>query len=139
MATHPTWSVIFDDKKVINQAVKNEQNHSIGYTIDDDAFWNQSHFSNLWAIQYGTAESTDAVEYKDETPHAAHDSVTHGNFNEFITRWDTAHLAQLQSDWDNNNAVISPGDDENGSVSETPEQKINRLGARPTSFTSPSV
>ena len=123
MATNATWTVVFDDKKVINQSV----NHT-AYEIDDDAFWNQSHFSNLWAIQYGTASADDAVEYRDSTPHAAHDSVTHGDFNEFITKWDTAHLAQLQSDWDNDNV------DE-----ETDEQKINRLGARPTSFSSPSV
>ena len=135
MATSATWTVVFDDKKIINGSVRNADNHAIGYKIDDDAFWNQSHFSNLWAIQYGTGESTDAVEYKDETPHTAHDSVTHGNFNEFITRWDTAHLAQLQSDWDSDNII----GDENGQVAETPEQKINRLGARPTSFTSPSV
>ena len=139
MATYSTWTVVFDDKRVINQAVKNDDGHRIGYKIDDDAFWNQSHFSNLWAIQYATASSDDAVEYRDSTPHSAFDSVTHGNFNEFITRWDTAHLAQLQTDWDNNNAVISPGDEENPPVPETPEQKINRLGARPTSFTSPSV
>ena len=128
MATYPTWAVVFDDKRVINHAVKNDDGFPKGYTIDDDAFWNQSHFSNLWAIQYGNANVEDQVEHRDSTPHAAHNSVTHGNFNEFITRWDAAHLAQLQSDWDSDNV------DE-----ETEEQKINRLGARPTSFTSPSV
>ena len=134
MATYSTWTVVFDDKRVINQAVKQDDGHPIGHTIDDDAFWNQSHFSNLWAIQYGTASSDDAVEYRDSTPHSAHDSVTHGDFNEFITRWDTAHLAQLQSDWDEDNVPDSDNADD-----ETPEQKINRLGARPTSFSSPSV
>ena len=51
-----------------------------------------------------------------------------GDFNDFITRWDSAHLTQLQSDWDNDNVV-----------EETAEQKINRLGAKPTSYTSSSV
>jgi len=128
MATNATWTVIFDDKIVINASILNSGGHATSYTIDDDAFWNQSHFSNLWAIQYGTASLDDAVEHRDSTPHAAHNSVTHGNFNEFITRWDTAHLAQLQSDWDNNNVT-----------DETAEQKINRLGAKPTSFSSPAV
>ena len=137
MATNPTWVVVFDDKRVINQSVKNEYGHSASYTLDDDAFWNQSHFSNLWSIQFGTSKIEDQVEHRDETPHTAFDAVTHGNFNEFITRWDVAHLAQIQEDWDNDNytdvsEVESP-------VPETPEQKINRLGARPTSFTSPSV
>ena len=128
MATNPTWVAVFDDKRVINQSLKNEYGHSISYVVADDAFWNQNHFSNLWAIQYGTASSDDAIEHRDSTPHAAHNEVTHGNFNEFITRWDTAHLAQLQSDWDVNSVL-----------DETPEQKINRLGAKPTSFSSPAV
>jgi hypothetical protein len=133
MATNATWTVIFGDKMVINTAVKNAENQPVAYSIDDDSFWNQSHFSNLWAIQYGTATPTDAVEYKDETPHSAHDAVTHGNFNEFITRWDTAHLAALQSAWDGDNDYTMHPD------VETAEQKINRLGARPTSFNSPAV
>jgi len=135
MATHPTWVAVFDDKRVINQSVKNDYGHAIAYTIDDDAFWNQSHFSNLWSIQYGTAKVEDQVEYRDETPHTAFDAVTHGDFNEFITRWDAAHLAHLQEEWDKNNSFT----DTDPPVLETAEQKINRLGARPTSFTSPSV
>ena len=128
MATNATWTVVFDDKRVMNTSVINGDGYATSYIIDDDAFWNQAHFSNLWAIQYGTATTTDQVEYRDETPHAAHDSVTHGDFNEFITRWDAAHLAELQAVWD-----------EDSVYEETPEQKINRLGARPTSFSSPAV
>jgi len=124
MATNATWTVVFEDKLVVNQSVG-----ATDYRIDDDSFWNQSHFSNLWAIQYGTASSDDAVEYRDSTPHSAYDANVHGDFNEFITRWDTAHLAQLQADWD---------DSING-LDETAEQKINRIGARPTSFSSPAV
>jgi hypothetical protein len=43
----------------------------------------------------------------------------------FINKWDAAHLATLQSNWDNNNVE-----------GETSEQKIARLGARPTSYSS---
>ena len=123
MATNATWTVVFDDKKVINQSV----NHT-AYEIDDDSFWNDPKFSNIWAIQYGTTPSDDAVEYRDSTSHTAYDSSVLGNFNDFITRWDSAHLTQLQSDWDEDNVP-----------DETPEQKINRLGAKPTSFSSPAV
>jgi len=135
MATNPTWVAVFDDKRVINQSVKNEYGHPLAYTINDDAFWNQSHFSNLWSIQFGTSKTEDQVEHRDETPHTAFDAVTHGDFNEFITRWDVAHLAQIQEDWDEDNHFT----DTDPPVQETAEQKINRLGARPTSFTSPSV
>ena len=54
-----------------------------------------------------------------------------GDFNEFITRFDVAHLAQLQSNWDDDNLY-----NEDGSVSETEAEKITRLGARPTSYSS---
>ena len=64
----------------------------------------------------------------DATPHSAYNSGVLGNFNDFITRWDSAHLSQLQARWD--------GDNIDG---ETAEQKINRIGARPTSYNSPSV
>ena len=123
MATTSSWTVVFEDKLVINRS-----GDQIGYKINDDAFWNDAKFSNIWAIQYGTTPSSDEVEYNDSTPHSAYDSSVLGNFNDFITRWDSAHLARLQAEWDGNN--------EDG---ETPEQKINRLGARPTSFSSPSV
>ena len=135
MATNPTWVAVFDDKRVINQSVKNEYGHPLAYTINDDAFWNQSHFSNLWSIQFGTSKTEDQVEHRDETPHTAFDAVTHGDFNEFITRWDAAHLVYLQKEWDEDNHFTET----DPPVQETAEQKINRLGAKPTSFTSPSV
>ena len=127
MSTSSSWTVVFEDKIVINRNVNTNNEHT-GYMIEDDSFWNQAHFSNLWAIQFGTTPSTDEVEHKDGTAHTSYDSTIHGNFNEFITRWDAVHLAELQGSWDNNNVE-----------GETAEQKINRIGARPTSFTSPSV
>ena len=123
MATNATWTVVFEDKLVINRS-----DDSRGYEINDDAFWNDAKFSNVWAIQYGTTPSSDEVEYVDATPHSAYNSGVLGNFNDFITRWDSAHLSHLQARWD--------GDNIDG---ETAEQKINRIGARPTSYNSPSV
>jgi hypothetical protein len=126
MASQGTWTVVFDDKMIINQSVKNEQGHPIGYVINDDSFWSQAKFSNVWAIQYGTSNVNDQVEYRDETAHSSWADAALGDINDFVTRWDSAHLARLQSDWDNDNA----------SDDETNEEKVARLGARPTSYSS---
>ena len=98
------------------------------YVIDDDAFWNDSKWSNIWAIQYknDNHDYNDSVEYRDETPHATWNAAGLGDFNsQFISRWDAAHLAKIQSNWDNDNAE-----------DETEAEKIARLGERPTSYSS---
>jgi hypothetical protein len=122
MATNSNWTVVFDDKLIIKQ--KGDA-AGTGYVINDDAFWFQNKFSNIWAIQHGASVATDEVEYRDATPHSTYADSNLGDFNDFINKWDSAHLATLQSNWDNNNAE-----------GETPEQKITRLGARPTSYSS---
>ena len=123
MATNANWTVVFDDKIVIKN---NGAESGTGYVINDDnSFWDQSKFSNIWAIQHGTSVTSDEVEYRDETPHTSYEDANLGDFQEFITRWDSAHLAKLQSDWDNSNVV-----------DETEAEKIARLGARPTSYSS---
>ena len=119
MASLGNWTIVFDDKLIIKQS------EGIGHTIDDDSFWNDSKFSNIWAIQYGTDVASHAVEYRDNTSHSEYDSSVLGNISEFTNKWDSAHLVQLQSDWDNDNI------DE-----ETSSDKIARLGARPTSYSS---
>lgn len=122
MATNSNWTVVFDDKRIIKQ--KGDA-AGTGYVINDDAFWSQSKFANIWAIQHGASVSTDEVEYRDTTPHSTYANANLGNFNEFINRWDSAHLTNLQSIWDNNNIE-----------GETGTEKITRLGARPTSYSS---
>jgi len=123
MATNANWTVVFDDKIVIKN---NGAESGTGYVINDDnSFWDQSKFSNIWAIQHGTSVTSDEVEYRDETPHTSYEDANLGDFQEFITRWDSAHLVKLQSDWDNSNVV-----------DETEAEKIARLGARPTSYSS---
>jgi len=124
MATNAQWTVVFDDKCVIKNHVEGAS-EGIGYIISDDSFWSQSKFSNIWAIQYGTSNPNDTIEYKDETPHSTWEDANLGDFQDFINRWDATHLAKLQSDWDSNN--------EEG---ETEADKIARLGARPTSYSS---
>ena len=104
MATNSNWTVVFDDKLIIKQK---GDGAGIGYKIIDDAFWSQSKFSNIWAIQHGVSVSTDEVEYRDNTPHSAYASANLGDFNEFINKWDAAHLSQLQSAWDSDTRLES--------------------------------
>tara|TARA_E500000318_G_scaffold86921_1_gene83720 strand:- start:630 stop:998 length:369 start_codon:yes stop_codon:yes gene_type:complete len=122
MATKSQWTVVFDDKLVIKQS---GDAAGTGYTINDNDFWGLTKWSNIWAIQYGTSNPSDTVEYRDATPHSTWEDANLGDFSDFTTRWDSTHLTQLQSNWDNNNVE-----------SESESDKIARLGARPTSYTS---
>jgi hypothetical protein len=94
MATNSNWTIIFDDKKIIKQSVGT----GVAYTIDDDAFWSQSKFSNIWAIQHGTSNPSDEVEYRDGTPHSTFADANIGDINQFIEKWDAAHAAAQTSD-----------------------------------------
>tara|TARA_Y100000592_G_scaffold100824_1_gene183090 strand:- start:4439 stop:4825 length:387 start_codon:yes stop_codon:yes gene_type:complete len=128
MATYSDWTVVFDDKIIINQTKKNADGHSIGYIINDDAFWNDSKWSNIWAIQYkdDNLDYNDTVEHRDGTPHKTWNEANLGDFrSQFVDKWDVAHLAQIQADWDNDNVE-----------GESEAEKIARLGARPTSYSS---
>tara|TARA_R100001086_G_scaffold244348_1_gene174039 strand:+ start:1192 stop:1584 length:393 start_codon:yes stop_codon:yes gene_type:complete len=130
MAARGKWTIIFDDKKIIKNFNEGAE-EGIGYEINDDAFWSQSKFSNIWAVQQGTSVISDEVEYRDTTPHTSYADANLGDISQFSSKWDSAHLDQLQSNWDNDNLY-----NEDGSVSETESEKIARLGARPTSYSS---
>jgi hypothetical protein len=131
MATNATWTVVFEDKMIIKNYAEGAV-EGVGYVIDDDSFWSQSKFSNIWAIQYGTSVTSDEVEYRDETPHSSFADANIGDISQFINKWDSFHLSQLQADWDNDDLV----DDDGNSLGETEAEKITRLGARPTSYSS---
>ena len=121
MASKGKWVVVFEDKKIIKNYDEGAS-EGIGYKIlDDDTFWNDSKFNNIWALQYGTSVSTDEVEYRDTTPHTTYADANIGNISQFSAKWDAKHLAQLQADWD------ADGRDE------------SEKGARPTSYTSTAV
>ena len=124
MATNAQWTIVFEDKIIIKNHAEGAS-EGIGYNISDDSFWSQSKFSNIWAIQYGTSNPNDCVEYRDETSHSSWEDANLGDFTDFTTRWDSAHLAKLQADWDANNVD-----------GESEAEKITRLGARPTSYSS---
>jgi len=122
MATNAQWTVVLEDKLVIKQS---GDAAGTGYNIVDNDFWGLAKWNNVWAIQYGTSNPSDTVEYRDGTPHSTWEDANLGDFSDFTSRWDSAHLAQLQSNWDNDNVE-----------DETEADKIARLGSRPTSYTS---
>ena len=130
MATNANWTITFDDKIIIKQS-----GDAAGtvYTISDDSFWSDSKFSNIWAIQHGTLNTSDEIEHRDETPHCSYTDANLGDISQFINKWDSAHLSRLQSDWDNDNSGTGEGED---FTPETEAEKIARLGPRPTSYTS---
>ena len=132
MAKHGAWTVIFEDKMVIKKNSDYGIEDACGHKIEDDAFWGQSKFDNIHAIQFTDDNvDNDQVEYKDNSPNGAYDAAVLGNFDEFISRWDAAHLVSLQETWDADNIV-----NEDGSAGETEAEKTVRLGARPTTYSS---
>jgi len=133
MATNSNWTIVFDDKMILKQ--KGDA-AGTGYIINDDAFWSQSKFSNIWAIQHGATVPTDEVEYRDNTPHSTYADANLGDFNDFINKWDSAHLSTLQFNWDNDNISVEDPANEGSLIPETEAQKITRLGARPASYSS---
>jgi hypothetical protein len=123
MTTNSNWTIVFEDKMIIKNYAEGA-NEGVGYKIDDDAFWATTDFQNIWAIQAGTSNTSDEVEHRDDTPHCSL-SDKGVDMQQFIDRWDAAHLTQLQTNWDNNNVD-----------GESEADKIARLGARPTSYSS---
>jgi hypothetical protein len=135
MATNATWTVVFEDKMIIKQ----NGDGAGSYTITgEDSFWSNSKWSNIWAIQYVADNEgyNDTVEYRDSTPHASWTDADLGSFqSQFMDKWDAAHLARLQADWDNNDGNTYDAEG-NLTNTETEAEKIARLGARPTSYSS---
>ena len=134
MASKGNWTVIFEDKLVIKNHAEGAA-QGIGYTINDDSFWSDSKFSNIWAIQHGNSTTSDEVEYRDSTPHSTLADANIGDISQFSNKWDVAHLTQLQSDWDND---VEYTTDAEGNVTSTESQadQVARKGARPTSYSS---
>jgi len=136
MATNSDWTVVFDDKKIIKQ----KGDGAGAYTITgQDSFWSDSKWSNIWAIQYvaDNEDHNDTVEHRDTTPHSTWTAANLGSFqDQFIVKWDAAHLSQLQADWDAD--VIITYNEEDGTVATTESEadQITRKGARPTSYSS---
>ena len=133
MATNSDWTVVFEDKLIFKQ----NGDGAGPYEINDDSFWNDSKWSNIHAIQFtDDGVDNDQVEYKDNSENGSYDASVLGDFRtNFIDKFDAAHLAHLQQQWDQNtegNTIDSEGNP----VEETEADKIARLGPRPTSYSS---
>jgi hypothetical protein len=125
MASKGNWTVVFEDKAIIKNYAEGAS-EGIGYIIDDnDTFWSESKFSNIWAIQYGNSVTSDEVEYRDDTPNSSYADANLGDISQFTDKWDAKHLAELQAIWDDDNVE-----------GETESEKVTRLGARPTTYSS---
>ena len=134
---HGTWTVIFPDQRIVKRTGEFDTATARGYVCGGTDFWLQSKFSNIHAIQF-TDDNTDndQVEHKDASPHSSYDASVLGDFQQFIDLWDAAHLAQLQQEWDDNNQEVEDPADSGTYRAETEAEKITRLGARPTTYTS---
>lgn len=138
MSKHGYWTVIFEDKKIIKKTEEYSITNPMPHEINDDAFWNQPKFSNLHAIQFTDDNiDNDQVEFKDNSPNGEYDQDTLGDFRQnFIVRWDAAHLSHLQKEWDENNEQVEDPVNSRTFRNETEAEKIARLGPRPTTYTS---
>ena len=59
-----------------------------------------------------------------------------GDFRtQFVSKWDAAHLTQLQSDWDAD-VIITYNEDGSVNTTESEADQIARKGARPSSYSS---
>ena len=134
MSKHGLWTVIINDQTVIKKTEEFSISLVKALKIDNDSFWSQSKFNNIHAIQFSDdGVDNGQVEYKDNSQNSSYDENILGNFRtEFISKWDSVYLTELQYNWDSNDK------DTNGEilVDETVEAKTIRLGARPTSYTS---
>ena len=135
------WTVIFDDKNVTCQSVLNDEGFPTPYKVNDDAFWNDPKWNDIHAIQFidDSNDHNDCVEMVPGTfgRNKTWAEAELGDFrSQFIDPWDAAHLAALQSAWDDD--VIKTYDAEgNETSSESEADQIARKGERPTSYTSP--
>ena len=124
---HGTWTVLFGSQTIVKRTGEYDMATAVGYTgVGSTDFWAQQKFSGLHAIQF-TDDNTDndQVEFNDDRPNGSYDASVYGDFQQFIDIWDARHLMNLQGNWDDNNAE-----------GETEAEKITRLGARPTSYSS---
>ena len=128
-----TWTVIFEDKTIYK---RNGAENGTSYLINDNSFWSQEKFLNIWSIQYQSNPITHEVEYRNNKLQSSYADADIGDFSQFITKWDEAHLNQLQSNWDNNNIQVEDPVGSETFRNETSSEKISRLGERPTSYNS---
>lgn len=125
------WTIVVPDKLIIKQY---GDYATRGYVVDDNNFWNNNLSQNIRAIQYtGNNLDKEQVEHNDGSPH----TFFSGNIKIFADEWDKKHLIFLQDSWDNNNIQVQI--ENNSTRPETLDEKINRLGPRPTIYNSVDI
>ena len=134
MATNSNWTIVFEDKTIIKNYAEGAS-EGVGYVISDNSFWSDPKFSNIWAVQHGTSTTSDQVEYRDTTPHSSFADANIGDISHFSSRWDSAHLIQLQSNWDND-VIVTYNDDGSVNSTESLTDQTTRKGAKPISYSS---
>jgi hypothetical protein len=116
------WTIVRPDKVIIKQYGDGQK---IGYTVENENFWSTNLDPSVHAIQY-TGDNTDLnqVEFNNGNKH----TFFSGDIKVFADAWDKEHLKNLQAIWDQNNLE-----------NETEEQKIIRIGSRPTTYISENI
>ena len=116
------WTIVKPDKLIIKQYGDGQ---TIGHIVEDQNFWSTNLDSSVNAIQYtGDNSDLDQVEFNNGNKH----TFFSGDIKIFADAWDTEHLKFLQEKWDIDNLK-----------DETPEQKIIRLGQKPTNYSSENI
>lgn len=124
---HGDYTVLFEDRIIMKKCDEFTPSTGKPVVVNDEEFWTQSKYQNIMAIQFtNDATDNDQVEYNDRN--AEYDEATLGSFQAFVDKFDAAYLMELQENWDNDNVA-----------GETEAEKITRLGARPTSYTSTPI
>ena len=101
MASKGNWTIVFDDKMIIKNHAEGAS-EGIGYIVSDDSFWNQGvNFQIFGLFNMALPICSDEVEYRDSNTSLiiCYDANI-GDISQFSNRWDVAHLAKLQADWD---------------------------------------
>ena len=86
MATNAQWTIVFEDKMIIKNYAEGAS-EGVGYVIDDNDFWGQSKFSNVWAVQYATSNVNDQVE--------KNFSIATDNLFSYISKFKTVNTNHL--------------------------------------------
>jgi hypothetical protein len=104
MATNANWTVVFEDKIIIKNYDLKELMKVLVIKLMMILFGINLNFLIFGLFNTGTSNTSDEVEYRDETPHSSFGQMqTLEILVNLHLIWDAAHLAQLQSNWDNDN------------------------------------
>ena len=132
---HGIWTVIFPDRAIYKKTgADGDSGKNKTYININSPIWTDPKFQGVHAIQYtNDNQDNDQVEFNDGRDNDIYNEVTFGSFQQFIDVFNIEHLKDLQNIWDNDNAEVEA----DGILSdETLEEKIVRIGARPTSYSS---